>query len=56
MKDSVNGPHTLAPPAPEQAPQQHVQQPLPVVLQMPIPHKGVINTQQDMHPTPSQLG
>jgi hypothetical protein len=26
------------------------------MLQNPIPHKGVINTQQDMQPTPPQLG
>jgi hypothetical protein len=26
------------------------------VLQNPIPHQGVINTQPDMHPTPPQLG
>jgi hypothetical protein len=30
--------------------------PTPVVLQNPIPHQGVINTQPDMQPTPPQLG
>jgi hypothetical protein len=52
----VNGPHPSALPAPPQAPQQYVQQPPPFVLQNPIPHQGVINTQQAMHPTPPQLG
>jgi hypothetical protein len=33
-----------------------VQQPPPAVLQNPIPHQGVINTQQDMQPTTPQLG
>jgi hypothetical protein len=33
-----------------------VQQPPPVVLQNPIPHQGVMNTQQDIQPTPPQLG
>jgi hypothetical protein len=56
MKDSVNGPHPPAPPAPQQAPQQYVQQPPPAMLQNPIPHQGVMNTQQDMQPTPPQLG
>jgi hypothetical protein len=33
-----------------------MQQPPPVVLQNPIPHQGVMNTQQDTQPTPPQLG
>jgi hypothetical protein len=33
-----------------------MQQPTPVVLQNPIPHQGVINTQQDTQPTPPQSG
>jgi hypothetical protein len=56
MKDSGNGPHPPAPSAPQQASQQYMQQPPPVVLQNPIPHLGVMNTQQDMQPTPPQLG
>jgi hypothetical protein len=52
MKDSVNGPHPVALPTPQQAPQQYMQQPPLVVLQNPIPHQGVMNTQQDMQPTP----
>jgi hypothetical protein len=56
MKDSVNGPHTPAPPAPQQAPKQYVQQPPPAMLQNPIPHQGVMKTQHDMQPTPSKLG
>jgi hypothetical protein len=28
----------------------------PCVLQNPIPHQGVMNTQQEMHPTPPQMG
>jgi hypothetical protein len=56
MKESVNGPRPPAPPAPQQAPQQYVQQPPPAVLQNPIPHQGVMNTQQEMHPAPPQMG
>jgi hypothetical protein len=56
MKESGSGPHPPAPPAPQQAPQQYVQQPPPAVLQNPIPHQGVMNTQQEMHPTPPQMG
>jgi hypothetical protein len=56
MKESVSGPRPLAPPAPQQAPQQYVQQPPPAVLQNPIPHQGVMNTQQDMQPTLPQIG
>jgi hypothetical protein len=33
-----------------------VQQPPPVVLQNPIPHQWVMNTQQEMHPTPPHMG
>jgi hypothetical protein len=43
-------------PAPQQAPQQYLQQPPPVVLQNPIPHQGVMNTQQEVHPAPPQMG
>jgi hypothetical protein len=56
MKESMNGPRPPAPPAPQQAPQQYVQQPPPAVLQNPIPHQGVMNTQQEMHPAPPQMG
>jgi hypothetical protein len=33
-----------------------MQQPPPAMLQNPIPHQGVMNTQHDMQPTPPQLG
>jgi hypothetical protein len=53
LKDSGNLPPTPAQPAPQQAQQQYVQQPPPAVLQNPIPHQGVVNTQQDaQHPLP----
>jgi hypothetical protein len=52
LKDSGSLPHPLAPPAPQQAPQQYVQQQPPFVLQNPIPHQGVMNTQQEIRPTP----
>jgi hypothetical protein len=55
MKESSNGPHPPTLPTPHQAPQQYVQHPPPTVLQNPIPHQGVRNTQQDMQPTQSQL-
>jgi hypothetical protein len=42
--------------APQQAPQQYVQQPPPTVLQNPIPHQGVINTQHDTQHPPPQMG
>jgi hypothetical protein len=56
MKESGNGPRPPTPPTPQQAPQKYVQQPSPVVLQNPIPHQGVMNTKQDMHPTPPHMG
>jgi hypothetical protein len=56
LKDSGSLPHTPAQTAPQQAPQQYVQQPLPAVLQNPIPHQGVINTQQDTQHPPPQVG
>jgi hypothetical protein len=56
MKDSGSVPHPPALPTPQQAPQQYVQQLPPAMLQNPILYQGVVNTQQDMQPTPSQLG
>jgi hypothetical protein len=56
LKDSGSLPHSPAQPAPQQAPQQYVQQPPPAVLQNPIPHQGVINTQQDTQHPPPQVG
>jgi hypothetical protein len=56
LKDSGSLPHTPAQTAPQQAPQQYVQQPPPAVLQNPIPHQGVINTQQDTQHPPPQVG
>lgn len=56
MKESGNGPHPPTLPAPQQAPQQYVQHPPPVVLQNPIPHQGMMNTQQEMHLAPPQAG
>jgi hypothetical protein len=52
MKESRNGLHPPTPPAPPQAPQQYLQQPPPTMFQNPIPHQGVMNTQQEVHPTP----
>jgi hypothetical protein len=43
-------------PTPQQAPQQYAKQPPPAVLQNPIPHQGVINTQQETHHPPPQVG
>jgi hypothetical protein len=56
IKGSTNGPCPLALPTPQQAPQQYVQQPPPKMLQNPIPHQGVMSTQQEMHPAPPQMG
>jgi hypothetical protein len=52
MKESVNGSHPSAWPAPQQAPQQYAQQPPMDVRKNPIPHQGVMNTQHDMYLTP----
>jgi hypothetical protein len=54
LKDSGSIPPSPAQPAPPQA-QQYAQQP-PAVLQNPIPHQGVINTQQDAQHPPPQMG
>jgi hypothetical protein len=56
LKDSGSLPHSPAQPTPQQAPQQYVQQPPPIVLQNPIPHQGVINTQQDTRHPPPHVG
>jgi hypothetical protein len=56
MKDSMNVPHPLGLPTPQQAPQQYFQQPPLIVFQNPIPHQGVMNTQQEIHPGPPQMG
>jgi hypothetical protein len=48
LKDLGSLPHPPAPPAPHQAPQKYMKQPTLAVLQNPIPHQGVINTQHDM--------
>jgi hypothetical protein len=45
LKYSGSLPHSPTPPTPQQTPQQYVQQPPPTMLQNPIPHQGVINTQ-----------
>jgi hypothetical protein len=55
LKDSGSIPPSPAQPAPQQAQQQYAQQP-PAVLQNPIPHQGVINTQQDAQHPPPQMG
>jgi hypothetical protein len=55
LKDSGSIPPSPAQPAPQQAQQQYAQQP-PAVLQNPIPHQGVINTQQDTQHPPPQMG
>jgi hypothetical protein len=56
LKDSGNLPSTPAQPAPQQAQQQYGQQPPPAVLQNPIPHQGMVNTQQDAQRPPPQAG
>jgi hypothetical protein len=56
LKDSSGLPPTPAQTAPQQAPQQYVQQPPPAVLQNPSPHQGVINTQKDAQSPPPQAG
>jgi hypothetical protein len=56
LKDSGSLPHSPAQTAPQQAPQQYVPQHPPAVLQNPIPHKGVTNTQQDTQHPPPQVG
>jgi hypothetical protein len=55
LKDSGSIPPSPAQPAPQQAQQQYAQQP-PAVLQNPIPHQGVVNTQQDTQHPPPQVG
>jgi hypothetical protein len=55
LKDSGSIPPSPAQPAPQQAQQQYAQQP-PAVLQNPIPHQGIINTQQDTQHPPPQMG
>jgi hypothetical protein len=55
LKDSGSIPPSPAQPAPQQAQQQYAQQP-PAVLKNPIPHQGVINTQQDAQHPPPQMG
>jgi hypothetical protein len=55
LKDSGSIPPSPAQPAPQQAQQQYAQQP-PAVLQNPITHQGVINTQQDAQHPPPQMG
>jgi hypothetical protein len=56
MKDFVNALRPLAPLSPQQAPQYYLQQPPPDVLKNPIPHQGVMNTRQEMHPSPPHMG
>jgi hypothetical protein len=56
LKDSGNLPPTPTQPAPQQAQQQYVQQPPPAILQNPIPHQGMVNTQQDAQRSPPQAG
>jgi hypothetical protein len=56
LKDSGSLPHPPTLPALQQAPQQYGQQPPQTVMKNPIPHQGVMNTQQEILPTPPQLG
>jgi len=48
--------HPLTPPAPQSAPQHYFQPPPLVILQNPIPHQGMINTQQEINSTPPPMG
>jgi hypothetical protein len=52
----MNAPRPPMLPPPQQTPQQYLQQPPPTVLQNPIPHQGVMNTQHEVHPAPPQMG
>jgi hypothetical protein len=52
----MNVPHTPTSPTPQQAPRKYLQHPPPTVLQKPIPHQGVMNTQHEVHPVPPQMG
>jgi hypothetical protein len=45
MKESMNAPLPPVPPTPQQAPQLYFQETTLVVLQNPIPHYSVMNTQ-----------
>jgi hypothetical protein len=56
FKDSGSLPPSPAQPAPQQAPQQYVQQPPPILPPNPITHQGVMTTQHMIHPTPPQMG
>jgi hypothetical protein len=52
----MNTQHPPEPPSPQGAP-QHYFQPKPLeILQKPIPHQGVMNTQQYINSTPPQIG
>jgi hypothetical protein len=42
--------------APQQTPKHYLQQPPPTVLKNCIPHQGFMNTQQEMDPSPLQIG
>jgi hypothetical protein len=56
MKESMNTqwPPTL--PAPQQAPQHYLKPPPLTIFQKPIPHQGVMNTQQDIILAPPKIG
>jgi hypothetical protein len=55
MKASMNTENHPTPPAPQQAPQHYLQPPPPMIFQNPIPHQGIMNTQQEVHPTPPPM-
>ena len=52
MKESMNTQRPSSPPAP----QHYLQPPPPNILKKPIPHQGVMNTQQEINPTTPQMG
>jgi hypothetical protein len=56
MRASMKSQDPPTPPAPQQAPQQYLQQPPSIFLQNPIPYQGVMNTQQVINPAPPQMG
>jgi hypothetical protein len=56
MKESMNVPRPPSPPTPQQTPQQYLQNPPSAMLQNPIPHQGVMNTQHEVHPSPPKMG
>jgi hypothetical protein len=56
MKESTNTQKPLAPPVPQHALQHYFKSPPLMILKNPIPHQGVMNSKQKVHPAPPQMG